>query len=167
MKKKVYGRKFSRERDTRRALFRSLVKALVEHGKIVTTKAKAKATQPLVDKVVNLAKKKEIASQRRLFSLLGNDKKTTKLLVEKIAPLFPDRASGFTRIISLPPRRGDQAPMVRLEWVRQETVEVKKTKAQKETKREAKRVASGSKTEKTQEKKKKKETKKKTAKAKK
>ena len=78
MKKRVYGRKLSRERDTRRALFRTLIRALVKYDKIVTTKAKAKAIQGDIDKLVNLAKKDSIQARRRLFASLGNDKVTAR-----------------------------------------------------------------------------------------
>ena len=132
MKKRVFGRQLSRERDTRRALFRSLIRALVEHGKIKTTKAKAKAIQADVDKLVNLAKKDSISAKRRIFAILGNDKETTKKLLKEVVPSFSDRSGGYTRIVPLPARRGDAAQIVRLEWVKE--IEVKKTKATKEKK---------------------------------
>ena len=135
MKKRVYGRKLSRERDTRRALFRALIRALVKYDKIITTKAKAKAIQGHVDKLVNLAKKGSIQTQRRLFAALGNDKETTKGFIEKIAPVFTERKGGYTRIINLPRRRGDAAEIVRMEWVKPIPV--------KEEKKEVKKVAKG------------------------
>lgn len=118
MKKRVYGRKLSRERDTRRALFRALIKALVKYDKIVTTKAKAKAIQGDIDRLVNLAKDGSIQKQRRLFGSLGNDKETAKAFTEKIAPSFTERKGGYTRIINLPRRKGDAAEIVRIEWVK-------------------------------------------------
>ena len=117
MKKRVFGRKLSRERDSRRALFRSLTAALVTHGKIETTKAKAKAIQPMVDKLVTLAREGSTTSLRRAYAKLGNDKKTAKRLFEEVGPVFAKRNSGFTRIINLGTRKGDRAEMVRLEWV--------------------------------------------------
>jgi len=119
MKKKVFGRQLSRERDTRRALFRALIRALVEHGKITTTKAKAKAIQGRIDKLVNLAKDNSIHSNRRLFAALGNDKITAKAVSEKVVPSLSDRKSGYTRIVNLPRRKGDAAEIVRLEWVKE------------------------------------------------
>lgn len=130
MKKRVFGRQLSRERDTRRALFRSLIRALVKHGKIKTTKAKAKAIQADIDKLVNLAKKDSISAKRRVFAILGNDKETTKKLLIEVVPSFSDRSGGYTRIVPLPARRGDAAQIVRFEWVKE--IEVKKTKATKE-----------------------------------
>ena len=130
MKKRVFGRQLSRERDTRRALFRSLIRALVKHGKIKTTKAKAKAIQADIDKLVNLAKKDSISAKRRIFAILGNDKETTKKILKEVVPSFSDRSGGYTRIVPLPTRRGDAAQIVRFEWVKE--IEVKKTKATKE-----------------------------------
>lgn len=121
MKKKVFGRKLSRERDTRRALFRSLIRALVVYEKIRTTKPKAKAIQADIDKIVSLAKKNSVSAKRRVFAALGNDKKTTKKLLEEVAPRFTDRGGGYSRIVALPRRRGDAADMVRLEWVKAPT----------------------------------------------
>jgi len=135
MKKRVYGRKLSRERDTRRALFRALIKALVKYGKIVTTKAKAKAIQGDIDKLVNLAKDGSIQTQRRLFASLGNDKETAKAFTEKIAPSFTERKGGYTRIINLPRRKGDAAEIVRIEWVKPMLEKEEKTKDKKGSKK--------------------------------
>lgn len=132
MKKRVFGRQLSRERDTRRALFRSLIRALVKHGKIKTTKAKAKAIQADIDKLVNLAKKDSISAKRRVFAILGNDKETTKKLLIEVVPSFFDRSGGYTRIVSLPARRGDAAQIVRLEWVKE--IKIKEAKTTKEKK---------------------------------
>jgi large subunit ribosomal protein L17 len=138
MKKRVYGRKLSRERDTRRALFRALIKALVKYDKIVTTKAKAKAIQGDIDRLVNLAKDDSIQKQRRLFASLGNDKETAKAFKERIAPSFKERKGGYTRIINLPRRRGDAAEIVRMEWVKPTLEKEEKTKDKKEdTKKKA------------------------------
>lgn len=116
MKKRVFGRHLSRDQGARRALFRSLVKALVTYGAIVTTKAKAKAIQPDLDKLVGLAKKKELSRIRRVSSYLGSDRRSLEVLFAKIAPTFSSRTSGFTRIVNLPERPGDRSKMVRLEW---------------------------------------------------
>jgi len=131
MRKRVFGRKLSRERDSRRALFRALMRSLVEHGKIKTTKAKAKAIQADIDKIINLAKKGTVVSKRRVFAKLGNDKLTAKKIVEVIAPKFMDRSGGFTKRISLPRRKGDYAEIVRLEWV-EEIVKPEDKKIKKE-----------------------------------
>lgn len=116
MKKNVYGRQLSRERDTRRALFRSLTRALVLSGKIKTTKGKAKVMQGFVEKAVTLGKNEGVAARRRLYSMLANDRVTATFIVEKVAPAFSNKKSGFTRTVNLPKRRGDNAQVVRLEW---------------------------------------------------
>lgn len=116
MRKKVFGRKLSRDRGSREALFRSLVKAFVEHGVMVTTKAKAKAVQPMIENLVSAAKTKNVAVVRRVSAFLANDKKTVGNLFGKIAEVFKNRNGGFTKITNLPRRLGDFAEMVRIEW---------------------------------------------------
>lgn len=117
MIKRVFGRKLSRGRDARRALFRSLIRALVISGKITTTKAKAKAIQGMIDSLVSKASSKGIFERREVLAELGNDREVTDSIFNKIAPAFAGRKSGFTRLIPLPPRKGDMAEMVRMEWV--------------------------------------------------
>jgi len=131
--KKVFGRKLSRNRNSRKALYRSLVRALVLSGQIKTTQAKARAVQPEIDKIMTLVKKGDLASQKRILSKLGNDKEVYKTLYEKHALLIKDRNSGFTRLMALPERRGDNAKMVSLSFV--EVSQPKPVnKAKKETK---------------------------------
>ena len=129
----VFGRKFSRGKKGREALLRSLVRSIVASNKIVTTKAKAKGIQAQLDKLVTLAKKNTLAGRRQILAYLGNDKKTTDTLVNKIVPSFGERKSGFTRIINLPVRLGDGAKMARLEWV-EAIKEVKIEKVEKKEK---------------------------------
>lgn len=116
MKKGVFGRKFSRDRSSRQALFRSLVVSLVKSGAIETTLARAKAVSGWVDKLVTLSKKGDLASKRRVIAELNSPEAEGRLSGE-IVPLLLDRRSGFTRIIKLGPRRGDGAPMAKLEFV--------------------------------------------------
>jgi large subunit ribosomal protein L17 len=130
MKKKVFGRKLSRERSSREMLFVSLVENLVLNNKIITTKAKAKAIQGMIDGLVVLAKKQTLASKRNVLSKLKGKKEVSTILWRDVAKTFSERVSGFTRIISLPQRKGDMAEMVRLEWVE----EIKKTEKPKKEK---------------------------------
>lgn len=116
MNKKVFGRKLSRSRPAREALFASLSRALILDGKIVTTKAKAKAFQGDIEGYVNLAKKGTIAARQSVLSSLDNAKDVTDTLFQKIAKMFAQKNSGFTRIVSLPNRKGDNAQMSRIEW---------------------------------------------------
>lgn len=147
MFKKVLGKKLSRATGSRKALFRALLKSLVESGKIITTKAKAKAVQREVDRVFALLKKEDMAARRRLLAILGNDKKILESLIAKYAVTTKDRTSGFTRIISLPQRRGDMAKMATLELVDKAT-EIKHEKKVK-TKKEKKVAAKTKPTKKT------------------
>jgi large subunit ribosomal protein L17 len=108
----------------------------------VTTKAKAKAIQGDIDKLVNLAKDGSIQTQRRLFASLGNDKETAKSFTERIAPSFKERKGGYTRIINLPRRKGDAAEIVRIEWVKPMPEKEEKTKDEKKSKGKRKKKES-------------------------
>jgi len=119
MRKRIKGIKLSRGQGARRALYRSLINALVVNGRIVTTKAKAKFISRGIDKIVNLSKETSVSGKRRLYKILGNKRSTSDRLSNVIAPLFSDRRGGYTRIINLPQRRGDSARMARIEWVKE------------------------------------------------
>jgi len=119
MKKRVFGRKLSREKASREALFVSLVESLVLNKKIKTTKAKAKAIIGLVDRLVVLAKKDTLASKREIVKRLRGNKEVATILWSKLSKTFEGRNSGFTRIVPLGQRKGDLAEMVRLEFVDQ------------------------------------------------
>jgi large subunit ribosomal protein L17 len=134
MNKKVFGRKLSRSRPAREALFVSLTRAMVLNGKIITTHAKAKAVQGNFDKFVTLAKKGDVTARRRALSKLDNSRDVVDLLFKKIAPAFSGRSSGYTRLVSLPRRKGDNARMMRIEWT--EKIEMKEEKKAKEPKKE-------------------------------
>lgn len=139
MNKKVFGRKLSRSRPAREALFASLAKALILNGKIETTRAKAKAVVPEVEKMVTLAKKADVNARRKVFGMLDNSKEAVKFLFDTVAKSFSSKNSGFTRIISLPRRHGDNAEMARLEWTEKVTVEDKRN-LKSGTKKEEKKV---------------------------
>lgn len=117
MRKKVFGRKFARNRKSRKALFRGLIYSMVENGQLQTTKAKAKAIQPELEKLITLARKNTESSERLVFARLGNNEEVTKKLVKTYLPKFGTRNSGFTRIVNLPRRSGDKAEMVKMEFV--------------------------------------------------
>jgi large subunit ribosomal protein L17 len=142
MNKKVFGRKLSRSRPAREALFASLTQALIINGKIVTTRAKAKAVIGSVEKIVTMAKTGSIAARRKVMSKLDNKREATDILFQKVVKAFPVKQSGFIRIISLPRRVGDNAQMVRMEWTEKveyedkskKKLEVSKGTEKKETK---------------------------------
>src|SRR5437868_7090517 len=111
MRKRLYGRRLSRDTNERKALFRSLATALITHGKIDTTEAKAKAVRPWVEKLVTRARKANPADKRLLFAEIPNDS-IVERLVSAVGPAFQSRPGGYTRIIALGPRGGDRAPTV-------------------------------------------------------
>jgi large subunit ribosomal protein L17 len=131
MNKRVFGRKLSRSRPAREALFASLAQSLIINGKIVTTRAKAKAVAGSVEKMVTLAKKGNIAARRKVMSKLDNKREAADVLFQKVVKAFPAKNSGFTRIISLPRRVGDNAQMVRMEWTEKIEYETKKKEEKK------------------------------------
>ena len=136
MKKKVFGRKLSRSRPAREALFATLMRSMILSGKVTTTRAKAKAIQGSLEELVTAAKKGGLPGQRKILANLDNAKDALSVMIKKIAPSFANRMSGYTRLISLPRRRGDNAQMVRIEWTEkiEEPKMEKKEKVKKLTK---------------------------------
>lgn len=116
MRKRVYGRRLSRDTNERKALFRSMATSLITYGKIDTTEAKAKAVRPWVEKLVTRSKVNTLHSRRRLLGEIPSPLIVEKL-VSTLGPLFATRPGGYTRIVKMGPRMGDSAPMVRLEFV--------------------------------------------------
>jgi large subunit ribosomal protein L17 len=110
-------RKFGRTSNQRRALLKSLALALITHGRIETTEAKAKELRPYVEKLVTKAKDNSIASKRLVVSRLMNRKEESAKLFDEIAPKYKDQKGGYTRIMKLPQRQGDAAKMALIEFV--------------------------------------------------
>lgn len=113
--------KLGRTAEHRNALLANQACSLIEHGRIKTTLAKAKAVRPLAEKMVTLAKRNTLHSRRRALALLRNNSTRTAKAVGKlfteIGPLCASRAGGYTRIVKLGPRQSDSAPMAYIEWV--------------------------------------------------
>jgi large subunit ribosomal protein L17 len=97
-------------------MFGNLVASMIAAEAIVTTEAKAKAIRPVVEKVVTKAKKGGVHNQRQVVAFI-RDKDMAHKLFEEIAPRYADRPGGYTRILKLGPRQGDNAPMARIEFV--------------------------------------------------
>jgi large subunit ribosomal protein L17 len=133
MNKKVFGRKLSRSRPAREALFASMARSVILNGKIITTRAKAKAVQGNLEKMVTMAKKGDLASRRRLLAKLDNAKDALEALFSKVTPALSQKTSGYIKLTTLPPRRGDNARMVRMEWT-ENTNLVNESKSKKKTK---------------------------------
>ena len=108
--------KLQRKQDHRDALLMNLVISLIEHRRIRTTLAKAKAVRPFAEKMVTLGKAGTLHARRNAVSYLRH-KNVVKKLFEEIAPASKDRAGGYTRITKLGQRRSDSAPMAYIEWV--------------------------------------------------
>ena len=109
--------KLSRDSAHRKALFSNLCKAAIEHERIETTEAKAKAVKPVLEKLITLAKRGDLHARRQALSELGQDKFIVHKLFEEIAPRYAERPGGYTRILKLGPRRSDSTEMVYLELV--------------------------------------------------
>jgi large subunit ribosomal protein L17 len=109
--------KISRDSAHRKALFQNLSKELIDHERIRTTQAKAKAVKPEVEKLITLGKRADLHARRQALSKLGQDKFAVHKLFVEIAPRYQGRDGGYTRIVKLGPRRSDSAEMVFLELV--------------------------------------------------
>ena len=109
--------KLSRTASHRKSLLRNLAKEVIDHERIKTTEAKAKAVKPEVEKLITLAKRGDLHALREALSALGQDKFVVYKLFEEVAPRYADRPGGYTRILKLGPRRSDSTEMVYLELV--------------------------------------------------
>jgi large subunit ribosomal protein L17 len=116
MRHRKDGFKLGRLTQHRWAMFRNLLVALFRHERITTTEAKAKAVRGLAEHMVTLAKRENLHARRQVLSMVP-DAEVVGTLFDTIAARFSDRAGGYTRIIKLGPRPGDNAPMVLLELV--------------------------------------------------
>lgn len=102
MQHKRKNRTLGRDRDERQALIRGLSLSLIEHGRIVTTTAKAKELRPFIEKVITTAKKDNVLSRRSVAAKLGtNRSKAMTMLFKEVAPKYATRAGGYTRIVKI------------------------------------------------------------------
>ncbi len=109
--------KLSRDAAHRRSLLRNLCREVIQHERIKTSQAKAKAVKPEVEKLITLAKRGGLHARRQALSELGQDRFIVHKLFEEIAPRYAERPGGYTRIVKLGPRRSDSTEMVFLELV--------------------------------------------------
>ncbi len=110
-------RKLSRDSAHRRALFMNLSREVLNHERIKTTEAKAKAVKPEVEKLITLAKRGDLHARRQAMARLGQDKFVVYKLFEEIAPRYSERPGGYTRILKLGPRQSDATEMALIELV--------------------------------------------------
>ena len=108
--------KLGRTASHRKALLANQVCSLIEHQRIRTTLAKAKAARPLAERMVTLGKRGSLHARRTAFAVL-RQKDAVKKLFDEIAPRTADRHGGYTRIVKLGQRKSDSAPIAYLEWV--------------------------------------------------
>jgi large subunit ribosomal protein L17 len=111
-----------------RLILANLASQLFEHGRIVTTEAKAKRLRPLAEKLITKAKRGDIHSRRIVLTTV-RDKGVVHTLFTEIAPSLADREGGYTRITKVGPRKGDNAPMALIELVRESVEESRKANA--------------------------------------
>ena len=125
MRHRVYGKHLGRNKDQRKNLFKGLIYSLFSHGTIQTSEVKAKAIKGLVDKVITLGKSKQRLTPRelgvkdtqdRLQSFIS-DKALRERLMKEIIPQLGKRTSGYTSVVKLGNRLGDQAMMVRMSLI--------------------------------------------------
>src|SRR3954467_4010618 len=109
--------KLSRDPAHRKALLANLCKEVIQHERIETTEAKAKAAKREVEKLITLAKRGDLHARRQALSALGQDKFVFYKLLEAVAPRYTERPGGYTRILKLGPRKSDATEMVLLELV--------------------------------------------------
>lgn len=114
MRHQRQGRKLNRDIQHRKAVFKNLIAQLIEHGAVKTTEAKAKATKSVMDKLITKAKTGTMQARRIIGSFLHH-KALVSQLVDTVTPKLPTERGSYTRIVRLGHRRGDNAPIVRLE----------------------------------------------------
>ena len=116
MKHRIKGKKLNRSSSHRKALFKNMAQAIIKHEQITTTLTKAKELKRFVEKIITLGKKGDLESRRKTISVL-QDPKMTKKTFDVLAERYKDRNGGYTRIIKLGNRFGDNASMAVIELV--------------------------------------------------
>ena len=110
------ARRFGGSSQHQKLLMANLVASLVAAEGIVTTEAKAKAMRPVAEKLITKARKGGLHNFRQVLAYLGDVEMTTKLF-DEVGPRYESRPGGYTRVLKLGPRKGDNAPMARIELV--------------------------------------------------
>lgn len=138
MRHRWAGRKLGRRSKHRRAMTRNLITSLIDEERVRTTLAKAKEVRRHVDRVITLGKRGTLHARRQAAAILRTPASVQKLM-DTLGPRYADRPGGYTRIIHMPPRPGDAAPMAILELVDRDT----SREEAREEKRRLKRAAEG------------------------
>jgi large subunit ribosomal protein L17 len=116
MRHRKSGRRFDMPTDQRMAMFRNITTAVLEHGAVLTTEARAKETRGFVDRMVTLGKRGTLHARRQALAFIY-DEDVVRELFDEIAPRYAERPGGYTRVVKLVQRKGDGAKMARLELV--------------------------------------------------
>lgn len=116
MRHRLNKKSFNRDTKSRRALLLGVTVAVLEHGEIITTKPKGKEAMKMIDSVISKAKRGDLACRRQLHRIFGR-RDVVNNLCDRVAPVFANRQSGFTRLVYYGNRRGDNTPMYRLSLV--------------------------------------------------
>src|SRR5947199_5015177 len=116
MRHRRSGRKLGRDASHRKALYSNLTGALIEHGRIRTTAAKAKEVKPVAEQMITLGRRGGVPARRQALKFLRSQDVVHKLFSD-VGPRFAGRAGGYSRIVKLGPRQGDAAEMAYLELV--------------------------------------------------
>jgi large subunit ribosomal protein L17 len=130
MPKPTKGRRLGGSSSHQKALLANLATSLFEHGRIKTTEPKARALRPYAEKLITHAKKGTLHNRREVLKKI-RDKDVVHTLFAEIGPFYADRAGGYTRIIKVEARQGDNAPMAVIELVREKTVTSEANRARK------------------------------------
>jgi len=110
-------RKLGVDNKHRRSMLANLTREVLKKGKVVTTETRAKEVRKFVDKMITYGKNGDLVSRRKALAFLQNDKEAVKVVFENLASKYANRNGGYTRILKLDERRGDDALMVVLELV--------------------------------------------------
>ncbi|OBF36434.1 50S ribosomal protein L17 [Mycolicibacterium peregrinum] len=121
MPKPTKGARLGGSSSHQKAILANLATSLFEHGRIKTTEPKARALRPYAEKLITHARKGELHNRREVMKKI-RDKDVVHVLFAEIGPFFADREGGYTRIIKVENRKGDNAPMAVIELVREKTV---------------------------------------------
>ncbi|MCV7192297.1 50S ribosomal protein L17 [Mycolicibacterium brumae] len=130
MPKPTKGARFGGSSSHQKALLANLATSLFEHGRITTTEPKARALRPYAEKLITHAKKGALHNRREVMKKI-RDKDVVHILFAEIAPFYDDRDGGYTRIVKVGNRKGDNAPMAVIELVKEKTVTSEAERARK------------------------------------
>jgi large subunit ribosomal protein L17 len=140
MPKPTKGPRLGGSSAHQKAILANLATSLFEHGRIKTTEPKARALRPYAEKLITHAKKGTLHNRREVLKKI-RDKDVVHTLFAEIGPFFADRNGGYTRIIKVEPRKGDNAPMAVIELVREKTVTSEANRARRAAASQAAKAA--------------------------